>query len=115
MSILLYFLYILPYRLGFNVTPEAGSAVLDMVVDLLLLVDIVLNFKFYYRAGNTGLVVYDGQTIRSNCAWLASLWLTSLCDAPPSSAHSRAQAAVSRWRAADLKSWFIIDFCTVVP
>ena len=44
MSILLYFLYILPYRIGFSITPSAGAAVLDVVIDFLLAVDIFVMF-----------------------------------------------------------------------
>ena len=47
MSILLYFLFILPYRLGFSIEPKGGEVVLDFVIDLLLMLDIFVNMNAY--------------------------------------------------------------------
>ena len=44
MSILLWFLFILPYRLGFVVEPKGWEIAFDIVIDCILGVDILLNF-----------------------------------------------------------------------
>ena len=44
MSILLWFLFILPYRLGFVIEPKGWEILLDIVIDCILGVDILLNF-----------------------------------------------------------------------
>lgn len=47
MLILLYFMFILPYRLGFQLEPEGTAAFIDVVIDGVLVFDLFLNFHAY--------------------------------------------------------------------
>lgn len=46
--ILLYFLYVLPKRLGFGTVPHGVMVEVDAAIDIVIVVDIVINFRAYY-------------------------------------------------------------------
>ena len=65
MSILLYFLFILPYRLGFSIEPKGGEVVLDFIIDLLLMLDIFVNMNAYAGSSLALPRVWPATTSRS--------------------------------------------------
>ena len=62
-TILLYFLYILPKRLGFGLIPHGVEAEIDVVIDLIIFVDIIINFWAYYF-DKRNMLVTDAKKIR---------------------------------------------------
>ena len=62
--ILLYFLYVLPKRIGFGQVAEGLMVQIDAIIDILVFVDIVINFRAYYFDKRNILVVHP-KAIRS--------------------------------------------------
>ena len=55
--ILLYFAYILPKRIGFEIEPNATESIVDMCIDLAIVFDIFLNFSCFSYDTNRTLVI----------------------------------------------------------
>eukprot|EP01052_Picozoa_sp_SAG31_P007236 SAG31_NODE_343_length_17426_cov_35.294443_4_plen_275_part_00 len=63
--ILLYIVYVLPKRIGFGLKPSPTTVEVDATIDVLILIDIILNFRAYYFDKRNILVVHATK-IRSN-------------------------------------------------
>lgn len=65
-AFILFSVVIVPYRMGFGVTPNAGERVFDMLVDIFFFVDILFCFNTAYVDPVTEVVVTDRRKIAWN-------------------------------------------------
>lgn len=70
LSLVVFFGFMVPYRLGFDIELSPAETIIDMVADVLFLIDIALNFRTAFK--DDGVVVSDGKAMASN---YASSWL----------------------------------------
>jgi len=64
--LILYSIIIIPFRIGFQVSPSRGESMFDLIVDSLFGLDIIFNFNTSYVDPTTELVVTSRRKIAAN-------------------------------------------------